>query len=158
MKKITILILFITLNIYSQAESNSTLSTDNGKNVNVSETNTATSISENISERILTTSVIIGEVVILFLLLFYWKKTRNESKVNSVSTFKRNIQAIRDERIKPQVNSDLSTKRKSLQKHKNLESLDGKSITTRAKKMSISKGELFLAARINQLQSIYNER
>ena len=112
MKKLTILILFITLNIYSQAESNSTLSTNNGKNVNVSETNTAVSISENISERILTTSVIIGEVVILFLLLFYWKKTRNEGKVNSVSTFKRNIQAIRDERIKPQVNSDLSTKRK----------------------------------------------
>lgn len=152
MKKLLVFILFITLNIFLPAQS---LNIETGKTASISNAEKSSDpILDYVPERIITTSVIIGEIVILFLLLFYWKKTRGDAKVKTQNTYKKNIRAIRDERIKPQNNLDLSAKRKSLQKFKILNSLDGKSITNRAKKMSIAKGELFLAARINQLQNI----
>lgn len=152
MKKLVVLILFITLNIYLPAQS---MNTETGNTAIVSnpESNSEP-ILDYVPERIITTSVIVSEIVILFLLLFYWRKTKNDAKVRTQNIYKKNIRAIRDERIKPQNNLDLIAKRKSLQKYKMLNSLDGKSITNRAKKMSIAKGELFLAARINQLQNI----
>lgn len=152
MKNLLIFILFITLNICITAQSSSNLNAD--KN-NISNTElTLNSIVEGISERVITTTVIIGEIVILLLLLYYWKRTRNEAKLKSNKVYKKNIQAIRDERIKPNNNFKLSARRKALQNHKTLKSLNGKLITNRAKKMSIGKGELFLAAKITQLQSI----
>lgn len=158
MRKLALFILFITLNINLPAESILKENTEKGKEANHSNELISASVLDSIPERMITTSVIVGEIVILFLLLYYWKRTRTEAKVKNNSVYKRNIQAIRDERIKPYYKNDLSAKRKLLQKQKSLKSLDGTSITNKAKKMSISKGELFLAARINQLQNIYNER
>lgn len=108
---------------------------------------------DGISERVVTTSIIIGEIIILFLIVFYWKRTRNDSRKGARRIFKNNIQAIRNERVLPINNKKTCTKRRSLESQLKMKSLDGKSITNTAKKLSISKGELFLAARIQQLQS-----
>ena len=105
------------------------------------------------SERIITTSVFFGELAILVLVLVYWKKTRTDSKQSNVNRYKKNIRAIRDERIKPNVLNENSSKRKAIPKVIEKKRLTAKSITSTAKKLSISKGELFLAAKIQQLQN-----
>ena len=107
----------------------------------------------DVSERIITTSVIIGEAIILLLVLFYWKRTRNDSKTEVDYSYKRNIRAIRDERIKPIPNLEITSKRKHLRKRIKTKALNGRTITSTAKKLSIAKGEVFLATRIQQLQN-----
>lgn len=109
-------------------------------------------LGNDVSERILTTSLIIGELVILGLVLFYWKRTRTDSKKSKKNIFKRNIKAIRDERIKPIVVNKYTSKRKQLTSLFYKKNVTGKIITSTAKKMSLAKGELFLAAKIQQLQ------
>jgi len=106
----------------------------------------------SISERIVTTSVVVGEVIILFLIMFYWKKTRKNSKVNSGLVYRKNITAIREERVKQVLNKRESTLRVALNTKIKNTSLNSKSLTSKAKKLSIAKGELLLAARIHQLQ------
>ena len=110
-------------------------------------------LARGVSERLITTSVIVGEVIILLLVLFYWKKTRDDSKLGVNNTYKRNIKAIRDERVKPLLNKKNSLQRKSLMAQLKNNSLNGKTLTRTAKKLSIAKGELFLAARIQKLES-----
>lgn len=105
------------------------------------------------SERIITTSVVFGELAILVLVLFYWKRTRSDSKKLNVKRYKKNIRAIRDERIKPTDINKNSSRRKSLTNAIEKKRLTGETITSTAKKLSIAKGELFLAAKIQQLQN-----
>ncbi|MCB0732640.1 MAG: hypothetical protein KDC88_16575 [Ignavibacteriae bacterium] len=111
------------------------------------------SIENLLSERVLTTSVIFGEILILLLVLFYWRKTHQDSKRNTKVDYRKNIKALRSEKIKPIFNKNISRKRLLLKTNIGFKSLNGKSITNKAKKLSIAKGELFLAARIQQLQS-----
>ena len=107
----------------------------------------------DISERIITTTIILGELILLLVLIFYWKKNRNNNPTKSKNVYKNNIRAIRDERVKPIVNLKVTAKRRGLKNKLSTNKLDGKIITLTAKKLAISKGELFLAAKIQQLQS-----
>jgi len=60
--------------------------------------------------------------------------------------------AIRDERVKPIMDIKVSRKRRSLNNLSIIKKLNGKTITSTAKKLSVAKGELYLAARIQQMQ------
>ena len=104
-----------------------------------------------ISERFFTTAIIIGETVLLLIIVGYWRRTRTDSKDDSKSVFKNNINAIRLEKVKRFENEKLSIKRKTLFSKINQTAIDGKFITSKAKKMEVSKGEIFLAAKLKQL-------
>ena len=105
------------------------------------------------SDRIITTSAIAVELTILFVVLYYWKRSRREKNRNSTSVYKQNIKAIRDERINPNM-IDINLKvRKSLATGFKLRSLNSRRLTSNAKKLEVSKGELLLAARIRQMQN-----
>ncbi len=106
-----------------------------------------------INERIFTTSIIISEIALLLGILFYWKKTYTESKIDNKTIFKKNIKALRNERIKYFENEKLSAIRKTLKTKIKKKIIDGKFITAKAKQMKISKGEIFLAQRLKQLQT-----
>lgn len=152
MKKriIILLIIFLlstTTTIDAQSEKTNE-TTDNSVVTNISE-----KLGADFSERFITTSVIIAEVLILFAVLFYWKKTRKDGKIDDNKIYRNNIKAIRDERVIPIVNVKKSKRRKKLNTKFKINSLNGKMITAKAKKLSISKGELFLAARIQQLKN-----
>ena len=104
-----------------------------------------------ISERFFTTAIIVGETILLLIIVGYWRKTRTESKDDSNSVFKKNINAIRLEKVRRFENEKLSMKRRTLFSKINQTSIDGKYITSKAKKMEVSKGEIFLAAKLKQL-------
>ena len=105
------------------------------------------------NDRIITTSAIVVELSILIIVLYYWKRSRREKKKNTNSVYRKNIKAIRDERINPNM-IDINLKsRKSLATGFKLQSLNSRKLTSNAKKLEISKGEILLAARIKQMQS-----
>ncbi|MEE9429547.1 MAG: hypothetical protein V3V16_00805 [Melioribacteraceae bacterium] len=108
-------------------------------------------IKGTISERFFTTAIIIGETILLLVIVGYWKRTRTDVKKDSKSVFKKNINALRLERVKRFDDEKLSMKRKILFSKLDSSKIDGKYITTKAKKLEISKGEIFLATRIKQL-------
>lgn len=110
---------------------------------------------ENIPERVITTGVVVGEILILLFVLYYWKKTRDDSKSGSSNIYKNNIKAIRNERISPILIMNKHKNRKALKKSVNYSSINGSTISRKAKKLSVAKGELFLATRINQLEKQY---
>jgi len=146
-KAITILILTFVLSGINNAQTNSI---QNTSNQNVESTKTEWSA---VSERVFTTVIVVSELALLLGILYYWKKTRVESKTTNKSIFKKNIQALRLERVRYFENEKLSNKRKMLFTKINKKIIDGKFITAKAKRLSVSKGEVFLAARIKQLQA-----
>ena len=107
----------------------------------------------NFTERMITTTIIIGEIILLVGLILQWKQGKGKSRKENKKLYKNNIRAIRDERIKPNVDRKITDKRRTLKNKIALSKLNGKTITSTAKKMAISKGELLLAAKIKQLQS-----
>jgi hypothetical protein len=152
MKRLIIIILLTTIWSATLCAQNTPYDMKDDVQVVKDKENLSSFLGNDVSERILTTSLIIGELVILGLVLFYWKRTRMESKESKKNIFKRNIKAIRDERIKPVVVNKYTSKRKQLTGLFDKKNVTGKIITSTAKKMSIAKGELFLAAKIQQLQ------
>ena len=106
---------------------------------------------DQINERIITTSVIVIEIVVLFFILFYWKRTRKETFHKSNLHIKRNIKALREEKIRPIIDSNSNKNRKTIIDKINLRKLTSRNINNRSKKLSIGKGELILAAKINQM-------
>lgn len=137
------------------AQNEPSKSYDMGEQANVTNKSNSNdfTFSFSISEGMITTAVIIGELGILLLVLYYWKRTRDDSKSNVDQTYKKNIKAIRNERVKPKINTKTSLQRKGLKKFVKRNPIDGRTITSAAKKMSIAKSEIFLATRIQQLQS-----
>ena len=114
--------------------------------------------SDTSTERMITTSEIFAELAVLFLVLYFWKKTKKDKNINSNSIYKRNIKAIRDERINPNMIEAGKKSRRSLIKALKPDSLNSRKLTLNAKKLSIAKGELLLAARIKQIQDQKYER
>lgn len=110
---------------------------------------------EDVPERVITTGVVVGEILILLFVLYYWKRTRDDSKSGSSNIYKNNIKAIRNERINPKLIMSKHKNRKLLSKSINYSSVNGSTISRKAKKLSVAKGELFLATRIHQLQKQY---
>ena len=133
MKKVIFIILTLsTLTISAQTKPYDMKNSAEVVNVN----NQSNSIfGANASERIITTSVVFGELMILVLVLFYWKRTRTDSKQLNTNRYKKNIKAIRDERIKPIIINKNSSRRKSLANSIDKKTLTGKSITSTAKKL-----------------------
>ncbi len=155
MKKIIqILILTFLFTIVNNGQSKNNYQINSVKHDNVTEKSIPQKTEFNaVSERVFTTVIVLSELALLLGILFYWKKTYGEGKTNNKSIFKKNIQALRHERIKYFENEKLSLKRKMLKTKINKNTIDGKFITVKAKRLSISKGEVFLAARIKQLQA-----
>lgn len=104
------------------------------------------------TERVITTSAIIVELAVLFILLYYWKRTRKRNNKISNSVYRRNIKAIREERINPDIIAVSTKNRKSLTEILNSNPWHSRSLTASAKKLTIAKGEILLAARIKQMQ------
>lgn len=152
--KLTIIFLLIlSVNfIFAQEELLKPYDMNNGEPVIAKSENNNSIMGIEISERLITTSVIVGELGILLFVLFYWKRTRTDSSNKGIDIYKKNIQAIRDERVKPIRDIKVSKKRRSLNSITSFKKLNGKTITSTAKKLSVAKGELFLAARIQQMQ------
>jgi hypothetical protein len=148
-------VLFLIIILFTMTLSAQSKPYDMGNSAEITAINeqTGSIFGSNASERIITTSVVFGELAILVLVLVYWKKTRTDYKESNVNRYKKNIRAIRDERIKPTVLNKNSSKRKAMPKLIEKKKLTARSITSTAKKLSISKGELFLAAKIQQLQN-----
>ena len=156
MKKVLIILFLVTvLSNISLAQSKTSKSYDMDKQVNVTKKNDPNefTFSFSISERMITTAVIVGELVILLLVLYYWRRTRKDSKREVRPSYKKNIRAIRDERIRPTMDAKASLKRKELKKYVQKRTINSSTITSTAKKMSIAKSEIFLATRIQQLQN-----
>jgi archaellum component FlaF (FlaF/FlaG flagellin family) len=106
-----------------------------------------------VSERMITTGIIITEIIILLSILYYWKRTREDKIIASKNIYKNNIKAIRNERIIPFRDNKTANKRRKLQKIINTQNLNGSTIANISKKLDVAKGELFLAAKIQQLQN-----
>lgn len=156
MKKVLIIIFLVTvLGNLLLAQSKTSKSYDMDKQVNVTKKNDPNvfTFSFSISEGMITTAVIVGELVILLLVLYYWKRTREDSKREVRPSYKKNIRAIRDERIRPTMDVNASLKRKDLRKYVQKRPINSSTITSAAKKMCIAKSEIFLATRIQQLQN-----
>lgn len=147
-----LLIFFTVFNISFAQQSNPYDITHNTTN-NRNDIITNTFWDSEISERILTTTVVLVEIVLLVFVLYYWKRTHTDNRKSSESILKKHIRAIRDEKIKLPIENNNSIKRKFLTKSINEKTINGKTITSKAKKFSVSKGELFLAIKIQQLQN-----
>lgn len=106
-----------------------------------------------LSERSITTVVIIGELSLLLLILYYWKKTNNDAKIENTKSLKRNIRALRNESIKLIYAENDHERRLKIFRAMNRKQMDGKLLTATAKKLEVSKGEVLLVAKINQLKS-----
>lgn len=153
-KPTIIFLLLLCLNFtFAQEDLSKPYDMNNGKTIINESSNNNSIMGIEISERLITTSVIVGELGILLFVLFYWKKTRKDGTNKGKQIYKRNIQAIRDERVKPIMNINTSNKRRKLNSMPIIKKLNGKTITSTAKKLSVAKGELFLAAKIQQMQN-----
>ena len=151
MKKIYIIVIFVLV-FSSHGFSQTRSSSEKNEIALVGSSNANNSLTTNYGERIFTTGIILLEVAILLMVLYYWKKTRTETKKKVKDVYKNNIKALRNERIKPVLNKDISKKRRNLGKVIKMKSLTGKNIGSKAREHNISKGELYLAARIQKLQ------
>ena len=145
-----LLSILVIIFVFTSINNGQSIRSNDANNKNIVTTKTEWSA---VSERVFTTAIVVSELALLLGILYYWKKTRIESKTINKSTFKKNIQALRLERIKYFENEKLSSKRRMLFSKINKKIIDGSFITAKAKRLSVSKGEIFLAARIKQLQT-----
>lgn len=103
------------------------------------------------TEKLLINGVIVFEIVILLSVLIYWKKNKSKSQKKLDVLYKKNIHALRSERILSIDKSVETKKRRSLKKAiKNLE-INSAVINKKAKELKLGKGEIFLAAKIREL-------
>ena len=145
-----LLSILVIIFVFTSINNGQSIRSNDTNNKNIATTKTEWSA---VSERVFTTAIVVSELALLLGILYYWKKTRIESKATNKNTFKKNIQALRLERIKYFENEKLSSKRRMLFSKINKKIIDGSFITAKAKRLSVSKGEIFLAARIKQLQT-----
>lgn len=102
-------------------------------------------------ERLITTSVIGVELIILLLIVYFWKRSKTEKLVPVKTNIKTNIRALRNERLNTIIKVKSDNRRKDFVNSIDERKVNAKSITSTAKKLSVSKGELFLAAKLKQL-------
>ncbi|PID62457.1 MAG: hypothetical protein CR986_01430 [Ignavibacteriae bacterium] len=108
-------------------------------------------------ERFLTESfllmlIISFEVAILIVLSIYWRKEKIVSLVTKNKNIKKNIRAIRNEDLLDVKFKYPNKYRRTLLNKIKYKKLNDETLTKQAKKLSVAKGELFLAARLKQLQ------
>ncbi|MBK8945037.1 MAG: hypothetical protein IPM32_07145 [Ignavibacteriae bacterium] len=103
------------------------------------------------TEKLLTNSIIIIEFLLLVMILFYWKKSRNNSRNNYNKNFKKNIEALRNEKLTFTKNKIERKKIKLFAKVIKGVELDSAIVNKKARELNIGKGEILLAARIHKL-------
>ena len=104
-----------------------------------------------IGKSALTKLYIFIEGSLLIILLIYVKRKLAESKKYRIQRLKENINKLRSEKIGSRSGRELYRIRKKLRLQPAAKS--GREITMRAKKMNISKGEIYLAAKLNMMMS-----
>ncbi|MBK7104422.1 MAG: hypothetical protein IPH62_03970 [Ignavibacteriae bacterium] len=149
MRKLVLTIfVFIILNVQLFAQDNKNVLNEN-KNTESSIT-TESFISYS-TEKLLRNGIIVFEITVLLMVLFYWKKTRNNVKRQFDQSYKKNIQALRNEKFTFVNDKVRSKKRKSLKKVMKSFVMDSANISKKARELNIGKGEIFLAAKIQKL-------
>jgi hypothetical protein len=88
---------------------------------------------------------------IFIILLILTRRKRIEIKKYELSVLKENIRRLRGENIGSILNNPSYKNRRKLRFQKI--KVDGREITKRAKQMSISKGEIFLAAKLSSMMN-----
>ncbi len=115
---------------------------------------------QNLQNTILTASIldniyfkifILVDIFLAALLFLGWKRRKNKIEQEVKSRFKKNIKKLREEKIKVRPDEQLGKIRKSLQKHPVVADVNEFEITKQAKELSISKGEIYLAAKLQAI-------
>jgi hypothetical protein len=91
------------------------------------------------------------EIVLAASLIFLWIKRKEINNKYAVKYLKLNIAKLRKEKIGTKINDDLSRLRTTLIAQPINVNDHGRDITYKAKKYSISKGEVHLAAKLKML-------
>lgn len=92
--------------------------------------------------------IIIGiETILLLFIIYFWYKKKSKEQKSEFSDLKKNIRRLREEKIGGLLDNTLTKVRSGLILQ--VANIDSRNITAHAKKLSISKGELHLAAKIN---------
>lgn len=91
------------------------------------------------------------EASLLVVIGFFFRKKLLKTRKDKRSKLKENIKKLREEKLGGMFDNSLVNVRKQLilQPIK----IDGRTITSHAKKLSISKGEVYLAAKINMMMN-----
>ena len=104
-----------------------------------------------VSRSVLTRLYIFIEGSLLIIILIYLKRKFAESKKYRINVLKENIKKLRAEKIGSRSDKELYLIRKKLRLQPAAKT--GREITMRAKKMKISKGEIYLAAKLQMMTS-----
>lgn len=91
--------------------------------------------------------LLVDAALVAFLFLI-WRRRKERIAKELKAKFKSNIKKLREERIKGKEDERLNNLRKNLQAHPICSNLTDNSVSTQAKKLNISKGEIYLAAKI----------
>ena len=155
MKRLITFVLSILLvfEIFVQNQSLKPYDMNKGTQVNIEYLKIEAGIGSIFSDINLTSAIVIGEIVILVFVLYYWKKTKDENKQGYKNNLKNNIRALREERVR--ITNSNGNRKKIIINKLNLKLVDSTTISNTAKKLSISKGEIFLAQRMKQMQDQY---
>lgn len=101
-----------------------------------------------LSETILIRLFLLVDVILVAFLFVIWRRRKERINKELKAKFKSNIKKLREERIKGKEDERLKALRKNLQAHPICGNLNDSSVSSQAKKLSISKGEIYLAAKI----------
>lgn len=94
---------------------------------------------------------IVAEVTIAAALIILWRRRRSEIQRAEKSHLKKNIMKLREEKVLVPRDKNLGMLRKKLQASSKITKLNKAAKARQAKKLSISTGEIELAARLKSL-------
>lgn len=101
-----------------------------------------------LSESVMIKIFLLMDACFAAVLFIMWKRRKQRIEKEQKVIFKDNIRKLREERIKGKEDARLKALRKNLQTHAICANVSDTAIANQAKKLSISKGEIYLAAKI----------
>ena len=101
-----------------------------------------------LSEDVLIKVFLLMDACFAAALFIMWRRRKQRIEKEQKVIFKDNIRKLREERIKGKEDVRLKALRKNLQTHAICANLNDNAVANQAKKLSISKGEIYLAAKI----------
>lgn len=109
-----------------------------------------------LSRSLLIKIFVIADISILALLVVMWKRRMRNIRRAEKKFLKNNISKLREEKVLVRRDKNMGLLRSKLQTSSNISRLNSKAKAKEAKKMSISTGELELAAKIKELNNLKN--
>ncbi|MGE5362993.1 MAG: hypothetical protein ACM3SM_02600 [Bacteroidota bacterium] len=109
-----------------------------------------------LSRSLLIKLFVIADISILALLVVMWKRRKRNIRKAEKKFLKNNISKLREEKVLVRRDKSMGLLRSKLQTSSNIGRLNSKAKVKEAKKMSISTGELELAAKIKELNNLKN--